>query len=69
MHDRDARLVEMLENCNFDRARLSDADVAEAFSLARAAQIELWRPGMVWPSSDGASLRGGAVTHVDARLF
>ena len=61
MHDRDARLVEILENCNFDRARLSDADAAEAFSLARAAQIELWRSGMVWPSSPGAEERGGGI--------
>ncbi len=67
MHDRDIRLVEILSSCDYDRSRLSDVDAAEAFSLARAAQIELWRPGMVWPSSPGTEHRGGGLTPLDAR--
>ena len=34
---------------------------------SRAAQIELWISGVVWPSSPGAEERGGAVTRIEPR--
>ncbi len=67
MHDRDARLVEILENCNFDRARLSDADAAELFNLARAARIELPQLGAIWPSSPDVGERAGEITIAEPR--
>ncbi len=64
MHDREARLVEILNACDFDRSRLSNADNAAVFDLARAAGIELYRPGVAWPSSPGADLIGGEITRL-----
>ena len=61
------RLAEKLRAVDFDRSRLSDTDHTEVFNLARAAQIELWISGVVWPSSPGAEDRGGALTPIDAR--
>lgn len=67
MHDRETRLVEILSACNYDRARLSDADCAEVSALAARARIELPRAGVAWPSNPGADLTGGEVTAVDWR--
>ncbi len=64
MHDCEPRLVEILSACDFDRSRLSVADAAEVFNLARSAGIELYRPGVAWPSSPGADLTGGGITRL-----
>ncbi len=64
MHDRDTRLVEILSSCGYNRTHLTDVLRAEVFNLARAAQIELWRPGTAWPSSPGADLTGGVLTRL-----
>ena len=64
MHDRDIRLVEILNSCDFDRTRLTGALHAAVFNLARAAGIELYRPGVAWSSSPGADLTGGEITRL-----
>ncbi len=56
------RLAEKLRAVAFDRTRLTDAQHAEVFNLARAAGVELYRGGAIWPSSEGAGLTGGEVT-------
>ncbi len=64
MHDREARLVEILNACDFDRSRLTADLYAEVFNLARAAGIELYHAGRIWPSSPGADLTGGGLTRL-----
>ena len=67
MYDRCARLVQILESCDFDRSRLSASDNETVWDLARRASVELPRPGVTWASSPGADLTGGEVTAVDWR--
>ena len=65
--DHDEALAEKLRAVDYDRTRLPDADLVEVYRLARAARIELPRPGVVWPSSEGAEDRGGALSRIEAR--
>ena len=58
------RLAEKLRAVDFDRSRLTDAQHAEVFNLARAAGIELYHTGRIWPSSPGADLAGGVLTRL-----
>ncbi len=65
MHDGDFRLTELLGACDHDRGRLSVAEAAEVYKLAALIGIELYRKGLRWPSSEGADLRGGEITHLE----
>ena len=65
--DHNEALAAKLRSVDYDRSRLTDDQCVEVYRLARAAKIELWRPGLVWPSSDSADLRGGAVTRIEPR--
>ena len=58
------RLAEKLRAVDFDRSRLTADQHAEVFNLARAAGIELYRPGVAWPSSPGADLAGRVITRL-----
>ncbi len=58
------RLAEKLQCVDFDLDRLTDEKRAEVYALARAAGIELYRPGAVWPSSLDIGERGGGLTRL-----
>ncbi len=60
--ERETLLAEKLRRVDFDLDRLTDTQRIEIFALARSAQVELWRPGLRWPSSEGADQTGGALT-------
>ena len=45
-------LAEKLRAAGYNIGRLSEAECSEVFRLARAARIELPRPGVAWPSSE-----------------
>ncbi len=62
--ERETCLAERLRRVGYDLARLTEAQRIEIFTLARSAQVEIWRPGLAWPSSPGADRTGGAVTRL-----
>ncbi len=59
------QIADRLRNCDFDTHRLDDIQLAEIYRLARGAHIELWRPGVVWPSGTGADRTGGGLSRLD----
>lgn len=58
------RLAGILRTASHDLSRLSNAQRIDVFTLARSGQIELWRPGLRWPSSESADQSGGGVTRI-----
>ena len=58
------KIAEKLRRIDFDLTSLTEAQRIEIFALARSAQVELWRPGLIWPSSPGADSTGGEVTQL-----
>ena len=60
-------LADKLRAADFDLSRLSDVQLAEVYRLARAARIELPRPGVAWPNIAGTDVLAGPVTRVDPR--
>ena len=61
--DHEDDLAARLRVVNYDTSRLSEAECSEVYRLARAAKIELPRPGVA-PSSLGADLTGGGLTRL-----
>ncbi len=62
--ERETRLAEKLRRVGVDLNRLSDTERERVFGLARAAWLEIWRPGLRWPSSPGTTATGGEVTRL-----
>ena len=60
--ERENALAEKLRRVGYDLARLTEAQRAEIFALARSAHVELWQPGVTWPSSPDAGRTGGGIT-------
>ncbi len=52
------RLAEKLRAVDFDRARLTDAQNVEVFTLARAAGVELPHPNESWASTSAGDIGG-----------
>ena len=59
-------LADKLRAADFDLSRMSDVQLAEVYRLARAARIELPRPGVKWPNIAGTAVLAGPVTEFDA---
>lgn len=60
--ERETALAEKLRLVDYDLARLTDTERINVFTLARSARVELWRPGLRWPSSPDADRTGGGLT-------
>ncbi len=60
--ERETDLAEIIRRVGYDLAQLTDAEHIRVSTLARSAQVQLWRPGLRWPSSPGSELTGGEVT-------
>ncbi len=64
--ERETALAQKLQRVGFDLTRLTESQRTEIYDLARAARIELWRPGLVWASSPDAG-DAGVVTIFEPR--
>ncbi len=60
-------LAEELRVAGYDLSKMSDVQLAEVNRLARAARVELPRPGAVWGSHRDAERYGHEATSVDSR--
>jgi hypothetical protein len=60
--ERETALAEKLRVVSFDMDQITDAQRVEVATLARRARVELWHPGLRWPSSDHAARDGGDLT-------
>ena len=60
--ERETLLAEKLRRVGYDLARLTEAQRIEIYDLARSARVELWHPGLRWPSSPGSDVTGGGIT-------
>ena len=60
--ERETRLAEILRRVDYDLDRLTEAQRIDVFTLAASARVELWRPGLRWPSSPGSDVTGGGIT-------
>lgn len=65
--DKENQIAEILRPVDFDLNRLSESERTRVFGLAHAAWLEIWCPGVRWPSSEGAGSSGGEVTQIEAR--
>ena len=64
MQDRETRLAEKLRRIDYNLARVTEAERIEIFELGRAARIEIWSPGLRWPSNPDAGRSGGELTRL-----
>ena len=60
--DHDESLAKILRSADYDLTHLTDAERVRVFDLARSAQVELWRPGLRWPSSPGSDVTCAELT-------